>query len=299
MKEQKLIDIHIHSKYSIDGILNIDELFTKAEENKLSYFSITDHNNVNAYKNDVPKFRKIFSGKFIPGVEINSHVNGTPVEILSYGHDINGMDKYLQTYFSDEKKLNSHIKKVNFLFSVANKLGLKYDKKVLDISSVKTYATEIFYEEITKYPENQNIFPKEAWENESLFYRKYIMNPGNQTWFSSDLSAWPDSNELIKKIHELNGLAFLAHPFEYKNEETSIFLDKVLKQKIDGIECYHLTSQGEKNNFLIDYASKHNLLMSGGSDFHGTFSGRCNIIGDKDMPFEIKENVINNWAKNL
>jgi hypothetical protein len=39
--------------------------------------------------------------------------------------------------------------------------------------------------------------------------------------------------------------------------------------------------------------------MSGGSDFHGTFKERLNMIGDKDMPFEVRQNVIDKWAKNL
>jgi len=297
--KERLIDIHIHSKYSSDGILSIDELLSKAEKNKLSYFSITDHNNVGAYKNDVPKFRKIFSGKLISGVEINSHVNGTPVEILSYNHDINGMNEYLQTYFSDKKKVEIHKKNIDFLFSRANQLGLEYNKNILKNNDIKTYADKLFLDEIKKYPNNKNKFPQEAWNNQKIFYRQYFTNPNNEFWCFDISSIYPNSNELIKKIHELNGFAFLAHPFEYKCQKRINLLDAVTKQKIDGIECYHLSSQGEKNKFLIDYAKKNNLFMSGGSDFHGTFTDRLNIIGDKDMPFEIRENVIINWAINI
>lgn len=298
MKEQ-LVDLHIHSKYSFDGILEIDELLTKAEKNKLSYFSITDHNTTDAYKNDIPKFQKIFSGKLIPGVEINAHIDGIPVEILSYNHDINGMEKYLQTYFSDEKKRETHKKKIDFLFAKADELKLEYDKNTPAINDIKIYPSITFLNEIKKYPNNKNKIPQEAWDDQGIFYRQYFTNPDNEFWFFDISTIYPDSNELIKKIHQLNGFAFLAHPFEYNNKKTSILLDKVSKQKIDGIECYHLSSQGEKNKFLTDYASSHKLSMSGGSDFHGTFKARLNIIGDKDMPFKISQNVITNWAKNI
>jgi predicted metal-dependent phosphoesterase TrpH len=299
MKEQRLIDLHIHSQYSTDGILEISELLSKAEANNLSHFSITDHDNVDAYKNDIPKFRKIFSGKIIPGVEINSHVNGIPVEILSYNHNIDDMSNYLSSYFSPEKKLEDHIKKVNFLFHKADQLKLEYDKNILKIDKINNYSTGIFLDEIKKYPNNKNKFPREVWDNEKIFYRQYFTNPDNKFWCFNVLGTRPDSNELIKKIHELNGLAFLAHPFEYKQPKTIDLLNEVAKQKIDGIECYHLSAQGEKNKFLTNYVSEHDLLMSGGSDFHGTFVERLNIIGDKDMPFEVRQEVIDKWAKNL
>lgn len=294
-----MIDLHIHSKYSIDGILGIDELLSKAEKNNLDYFSVTDHNNVNAYKIDIPKYKNLFSGKIINGVEINSKILQYPVEILCYGYDIDKIEDYLQSYFSDKKKLKLHIDKVKFLFSIADKLGFKYDKKVLDINSVTTYATEVFYEEITKYPENKAKFPSEAWDDQSLFYRKYFMNPDNKLWYFFTKDAWPDSKELIKKIHEFNGLAFLAHPLEYKYKNIKKILDIVVKQKIDGIECYHLSAQGENNKFLLDYAKTHNLLISGGSDFHGTMENRMSIIGDQKMPFTIPTNTITNWVSKL
>lgn len=294
-----MIDLHTHSKYSIDGILKIDELLKKAEKNKLDYFSITDHNNVDAYKADIPKYKKLFSGKIINGVEINSSICNSPVEILSYGYDTKKMDKYLQTYFSYKKKLNLHIEKVHFLFSVADKIKLKYDKKVLNISDLTTFTTDIFYNEIKKYPENKAKFPVDVWDNESLFYRKYFTNPNNKLWYYDAKDAWPNSRELIKKIHEFNGLAFLAHPFEYKHTDALILLDHVLKQNIDGVEAYHLSSQGKENKILIDYAQKHNLLTSGGSDFHGNITGRNNIIGDKNMPFKVPTNTINNWIDKL
>lgn len=46
-------------------------------------------------------------------------------------------------------------------------------------------------------------------------------------------------------------------------------LQKVVKAGIDGIECYHYTvNTKEKNDYLVNYAKKNNLLISGGSDFH-------------------------------
>ena len=45
----KSIDLHIHSKYSFDGSDDLTEILKMAEQQKLSYISITDHNNTDAY----------------------------------------------------------------------------------------------------------------------------------------------------------------------------------------------------------------------------------------------------------
>ena len=50
-------------------------------------------------------------------------------------------------------------------------------------------------------------------------------------------------------------------------------MEKILKKcvnaNIDGIECYHYTvNSKEKCDYLLNYAKKNNLLISGGSDFH-------------------------------
>ena len=44
-----MIDLHTHTNHS-DGMDSVEELLKKAEEKKISYLSITDHNNCNSYK---------------------------------------------------------------------------------------------------------------------------------------------------------------------------------------------------------------------------------------------------------
>ena len=61
-----MIDLHLHTKYS-DGSDSVLELLEKAEKLKLEYISITDHDNVNAYKElENKEIRSKFSGKIIP-----------------------------------------------------------------------------------------------------------------------------------------------------------------------------------------------------------------------------------------
>ncbi len=76
------IDLHTHTTHS-DGQQSVAELLQKAENAKLDYLSITDHDTISAYKElEDPKIRSLFSGKIINGIEIifEHHRGGPPVE---------------------------------------------------------------------------------------------------------------------------------------------------------------------------------------------------------------------------
>ena len=61
-----MIDLHCHSLFS-DGDQMPNDLLRKANELKLNFFSITDHNNCFAYEK---MDKKIFDGTVINGVEL-------------------------------------------------------------------------------------------------------------------------------------------------------------------------------------------------------------------------------------
>ncbi len=78
------LDLHIHSKHSYDGFLEIEEIVKRAKEIGLSGFALTDHNSI-----DGIKIAKELAEKenliFIPGLEVSSadgHVIALGVEQL-------------------------------------------------------------------------------------------------------------------------------------------------------------------------------------------------------------------------
>lgn len=83
-----MIDLHTHTKFS-DGTDSAKEVLEHAEKKNLDYLSITDHNTCRAYTEELTLLdtTKIFSGKIISGVELNTKVLGIPIEVLGYGVD--------------------------------------------------------------------------------------------------------------------------------------------------------------------------------------------------------------------
>ncbi|MFT3952580.1 MAG: hypothetical protein QM689_11660 [Oscillospiraceae bacterium] len=91
---------------------------------------------------------------------------------------------------------------------------------------------------------------------------------------------YPDVNFVLDLIHASRGIAVLAHPFMFDSVELARELAE--KGKLDGIEVYHYSADDEtKKNTLLSIAKEHNLIVTGGSDFHGLYNQRPTHIGSR------------------
>ena len=146
-----------------------------------------------------------------------------------------------------------------------------------------------------RHEENYEILGEFA-ESLNVFIRKGLMNPDSEYYTGSDNVAKPIYEDVIDVIHKAGGLAFLAHPFEYRFEDTIGFINELMEEKeLDGIECFHPSADEDKMKILVEYAQKHNLYISGGSDFHGSKKPDVEIgIGKGNL--HISRDYIEEWA---
>ena len=89
-----MIDLHMHTTYS-DGTDTVKELLEKAEFLGLEVISITDHNTCKAYF-EMEKFnvKEIYHGNIIVGCEFTTSFDNRLIEVLGYGFDYKGVNKY-------------------------------------------------------------------------------------------------------------------------------------------------------------------------------------------------------------
>ena len=96
------------------------------------------------------------------------------------------------------------------------------------------------------------------------------MNPESEYYTGNDDTQKPMYKDVVDVIHESGGLAFLAHPFEYRIDNIIAFIDELRKEKeLDGIECFYPSADENEMNILVQYARENKLYISGGSDYHG------------------------------
>ena len=103
--------------------------------------------------------------------------------------------------------------------------------------------------------------------------------------------------DVVDIIHKAGGIAFLAHPFEYRISNTMEFVEELRKEReLDGIECFHPSAEVDNRiELLIEYARKNNLYISGGSDYHGSKKPDIDIgVGKGSL--RIPKEYIEEWV---
>lgn len=290
-----MIDLHIHTIYS-DGDKTVAEVLKMCEKRKLEYISITDHNNCEAYYDEILKNNNIFSGIIIKGCEINAEFQHKAIEILAYNIDTDIITAWREKYYSIDQIKNNTKKIYDRFLNILDKKGIIYNREnIRPQKDEKEYIERPIWEEIVKHPENKDIIGEEYFNSLGIFFRKEITNP-NSEYFLNRVGTFPKVEEVVDIIHQAGGKAFLAHPFEYKFDDTIKFInDLTQKVELDGIECFHPSSSDDnKKNILIDYARKNNLYISGGSDYHGKLKPDIQIgFGRGDL--SISKDLIEEW----
>ncbi len=288
-----MIDLHMHTIYS-DGSKSVEELLKMCEEKKLEYISITDHDTCKQY-NDEALRKNIFTGKIIIGTEQHAVFKDKSIEILGYNIDTDIISKWEKKYYSEESLKEQQIICYKKLLDICDKQGLIYDEtKIAKPQRASEFVEPPIYNELMRHEENHKILG-EFTESFSIFFRKGLANK-NSIYFMNHIEFRPQYKEVIDIIHKAGGKAFLAHPFEYRIEDTIKFIDDLRKEKeLDGIEVFHPSSEIENRiQILMDYARKNNLYMSGGSDYHGSPKPDLEI-GTGRGSLNISKEIIEEW----
>ena len=256
MKELNLIDMHTHTRYS-DGELTPDELIIKAKNEGLGTIAITDHDTLLGTQNITISSEK--EGiQVINGIEISTKVPIGLMHIL--GYDINIYDE----------KLNEKMKELHniSLYSVS---GIIYQlKKDYDI----VFSTEDILEILNRKsnigrPDIAKLLIKYGYVSTiKEAFEKYLLEANRKC---GKAQKGLPMDESIKLIKDAGGIAVLAHPITLKRskEELDNLVGQLVGYGLEGIEVYHSEHSQENCEEYLKLADKYNLLISGGSDYHG------------------------------
>jgi predicted metal-dependent phosphoesterase TrpH len=96
--------------------------------------------------------------------------------------------------------------------------------------------------------------------------------------------------EAVEIIVRAKGLAVLAHPLTTEDPEGLI--TELKPAGLAGIEAYYDGYSAEEIDQLVALANKHNLIATGGSDFHGIEREEETPIGGAEVPLESAKRLI-------
>lgn len=290
---ENTIDLHTHTVKS-DGTFTPNELLELAENQKISFLSITDHESVDSYYD---MNRSLFSGKIIPGIELRTSCFGVAIELLGYGFNIDKMKETIKKYhYKNTEELDIYM--INLAYEQYTKKGVKLDSNFIEEfnSTASPRLSKYIKSAILKHPENE-VFSKEIPEGKS-FFRTCMTNPNHPLFL--DLSpAFPTVEELIKAIKDADGIVSIPHIFQYKEHAERILFHLLDNYDIDLVECYYSSFTKEQTDFLLDVCRKYNKKISGGSDFHGDVRPSVELGKGTNNNLLIPEDQISSWVTNL
>lgn len=290
-----MVDLHMHTKNS-DGTDTVKNLLKLCEEKEIEIISITDHDTCKSYV-DLEKFdwRSIYSGKIIPGCEITSSYKGRIIEILGYGVNPEVINEYMLNYYTPKHKLARKRYMASRLVKKLQADGFDIEMRDIDFSGFPEHQA---YEYLKEHLEQaEQVYGKELLLSLKNFFRGAVVNPEHSLFV--DLSKFsPTPEEAINLIRKANGIAVLAHPYQYAFDNTIDFLDEFFsKYPIDGVEVYHSTFTNEQMNEIEKWAKEHQMMVSGGSDYHGKTKPGYELGTGIDCNLNISRDIFYNWTK--
>ncbi|MFA6860651.1 MAG: PHP domain-containing protein [Clostridia bacterium] len=295
-----MIDLHCHSTAS-DGENNAITLLKMAEKKKLDVFALTDHDDCTTTKFVMEQAKKLFSGIFVSGIELTTSCLKQGIELLCYGFDPTRLESELKkvnhpTYWSAFKKqfimLLEAMDRAKAILS--NEVRNFANLPVEDIK--KLNAKKLVLKDFLSHEENFHLIDDISnFKSFSNFYRKEFTNPRSK-FFADSGAIFASPEKIYEIVHACGGLVFLAHDFNYGEQAIPVLNELTEKHLIDGIECMHKNFTKENQDYLFEYARKHNLFTSGGSDFHRESSSP---FAKASLNQEIPTSLIKPWIDKI
>lgn len=264
---EKIIDLHIHTNLS-DGSLSPKEIIDEAEKNGVNIISITDHDTIEAYNEDIYNYAKKKNITIINGVEISTKTDKAGIHVLGYNFDINNQE-LKNKLFSLRNARHDYLYNVSFKLK---ELGYYVETEKLDKIDAVTKAH--IANNIINIPENESLlldqFNYIPTKGEFI---ETIMNEGCPAYVKKETITPKDASELIRNA---GGKVILAHPVAYTHEENlsdEEIISIIKDMKADGIESNYIYIDSN-NNIINDIdkwnkiAKDNNLITTIGSDFH-------------------------------
>jgi len=284
-RPQPSIDLHIHSTAS-DGTLSPADIIALALRLELGAISITDHDSLagcrEALLDGIPDALGFLTGVEISAEPPPSYPGAGSIHILGYGMRL------------DDPELNRTLEKLQ---------DARKDRNPQIIARLTKLGIAIRLEEVEKEASRgQPGRPHIA----KLLVKKGIVRTIDDAfdrYLGDGKPAYVDkfrieSSQAIGLINAAGGIPVLAHPslLELENDQQ---LEEILREMITmglkGVEVYFPAHTPEQTRWYAELAKRYDLLMSGGTDFHGDIQPEIQMgvgRGDLRVPFELYEKLI-------
>lgn len=243
------VDLHMHTTAS-DGLLGPAALVQVVQEARLQVFSVTDHDTVDALA-EAETHARALDIHLIPGIELSAVWQKVELHIL--GYFVDPADEALLAFLLERREARrtrlqamlNRLRAMGMAVEAGEVLALARDGNVGRPHVARVLVRRGFV------ASTDEAFDRYLGEGRPA----YVPRP--------DVTV----ADAIRVIHEAGGLASLAHPGLHSRDAA---IPDLVAAGLDAIEVYHVNHSPGLTAHYRRLAERRGLLVTGGSDFHGT-----------------------------
>ena len=260
------VDLHSHTTAS-DGTLPPRELVKLAAKQGVKVLAVTDHDSVSGLAEAMDEAAR-HGIEIVPGLEINCDVEGAEIHVLGYCVDWRA--DWFETFLVEQRAERTG--RVHRIVERLTELGLPLTaEEVLAICKEGS--------------------PGRPHVAQAMVARGYVRSVREA--FDRYLRAGGPANvprrrlapvEAVQVIRRARGVPVFAHPGLANRDE---MIPELVQAGLGGIETYYPEHSAGQIDAYRAICRAHDLVATGGSDYHGSQTGRAGTLGSPHVPLEV------------
>jgi 3',5'-nucleoside bisphosphate phosphatase len=271
---RNLIDLHTHTTAS-DGTLLPEKLVQLAADRGLTFLGIADHDTTNGLPAALAESRRFPDLTVIPAVELSATSrDGGDFHLL--GYCIDQTSAPLQRQLDDFRKdRESRVERI--------------------VERLQDSGIDITLQQVEENAAGGAI--------SRAHIGRVLMQLGEVETISEAFDRWLGKNrpgfvpreplfarDAVRLIQESGGVAVLAHPLTMGRRYLKQ-LPELIDAGLAGIEAYYGPYPEKERSSLAKLAADHDLLATGGSDFHGPDHREGRDLGNVYVPERVIDDL--------
>lgn len=254
MTDTRIIDMHVHSSAS-DGTFSPALLLSEAKKAGLSAMALTDHDTMDGIE-EAATAAKELDIELVPGVEISTEYHDREIHVLGYYVSANYprlkamLEEFRDFRATRNVRMVKRLQEEGFSITM-EQLTEKFPDSVLTRAHMSRFLCET-----GQISDTKTAFAKYLGENCCCYIDRPKISPV----------------EAVILIREAGGLAVLAHPVLCDLTEADLrqMIVEMKEAGMCGLEAVYSENSAEDEVRMRKLADEFDLLITGGSDFHGS-----------------------------
>ena len=250
-----MIDLHTHTTAS-DGKHSPDVLVALAAGAGVTTLGLTDHDTIAGCEKAAAACAR-HGIEFIPGIEITAVENERDVHVLAYFFDLGSTQ--LLRFLGEQRE--HRVTRVRAMLERLAQHGMSIDADAVLGPALADRSRTVGRPNIAR----------------AMVDAGYVSSIGDafDKWLSRGRPGFVSRHgaspaDVFARVHEAGGLASLAHPVLVEHDE---WLAGFAASGLDAIEAFHSAQSSDDTHRYLAIARNLGLLVTGGSDFHGSEHG--------------------------